>query len=108
MNNQRVLAGPDYPTAAGNCLPIGKFSAKFVDFLVLMGLKLKRLHIIGMSLGGQIAGITGKYVRTGRVHRITGKVNLQFFRFMYEFLFTSSQVYPRKEALSQSLLTQFP
>lgn len=72
VNNQRVLAGPDYITAAGNCLPVAKFSAKFVDFLVHMGLRLDRLHIIGMSLGAQIAGLTGKHITTGRARRITG------------------------------------
>lgn len=75
VNSERILAGPDYLTAAGNCLPIGRFSAKFIDFLVHMGLKLGKLHVIGMSLGGQIAGITGKYVRSGRIHRITGKLS---------------------------------
>lgn len=72
VNNERILAGPDYLTAAGNCLPIAKYSAKFIDFLVQMGLRLERLYIVGMSLGGQIAGLTGKHIRSGRAHRITG------------------------------------
>ncbi|CAH1127113.1 unnamed protein product [Ceutorhynchus assimilis] len=69
--NQRLLAGPDYRTAASNCKPIGQFSALFVDYLVLRGLNLKDLHVIGLSLGGQIAGFLGNFVKSGKLPRIT-------------------------------------
>ncbi|KAJ8961715.1 hypothetical protein NQ318_021315 [Aromia moschata] len=72
VNNERLLAGPYYVTAANNVGPIGQYSAAFVDFLVQKGLHLSRLHIIGMSLGGQIAGITGKNIISGKASRITG------------------------------------
>lgn len=72
VNNERLLAGLDYLTAALNCEPIGKFSAKFVDFLVGQGLRLSSLHIIGISLGAQIAGMTGKNMKTGKAKRVTG------------------------------------
>lgn len=71
-NAQRLLAGPDYFTAALNVLPIAQFTAKFLDYLSTLGLNYKDLHIIGMSLGGQIAGLTGKHMRNGKARRITG------------------------------------
>lgn len=83
------MAGPDYATAAGNCLPIGKFSAEFIDFLVALGLNLSKLHIIGLSLGAQIAGLTGKHVKSGRIHRITGKNFLSYIMFPYILFFLS-------------------
>ncbi|XP_072399608.1 lipase member H-like [Diabrotica undecimpunctata] len=72
VNNERLLAGLDFLTAALNCEPIGKFSAKFVDFLVVQGLQLSSLHIIGMSLGAQIAGLMGKNIKSGKAARVTG------------------------------------
>ncbi|KAJ8976339.1 hypothetical protein NQ317_009791 [Molorchus minor] len=71
-NNQRLLAGPYYVTAALNTKPIGKYAAYFVDYLVGKGLRLSYLHIIGMSLGGQIAGYIGKNMKSGKASRITG------------------------------------
>ncbi|CAG9854489.1 unnamed protein product [Phyllotreta striolata] len=70
-NNERLLAGPDYLTAALNVLPIGKYSAKFLDYLVSLGMDRKSLHIIGMSLGGQVAGLTGKHMEN-KARRVTG------------------------------------
>nr|UPN66604.1 pancreatic triacylglycerol lipase 2 [Colaphellus bowringi] len=72
VNNERLLAGPFYLIAAKNCLPIGKYVARFIDFLVSLGLQLDNLQIVGMSLGGQIAGLTGKHITSGKVARITG------------------------------------
>ncbi|XP_066150637.1 uncharacterized protein [Euwallacea fornicatus] len=71
VQNERLIAGPDYFTAAKNCRPIGQYSANFIDFLVTKGLKLQNLHVIGLSLGGQIAGMTGQYVKSGKLPRIT-------------------------------------
>ncbi|ENN73869.1 hypothetical protein YQE_09523, partial [Dendroctonus ponderosae] len=71
VQNERLLAGPDYITAAKNCRPIGRYSAAFIDYLVTKGLKLENLHVIGLSLGGQIAGLTGQYVKSGKLPRIT-------------------------------------
>ena len=36
------------------------------------GAKLEDFHILGHSLGGQVAGFTGKSTTTGKVGRITG------------------------------------
>lgn len=67
----KLLAGPWYGTAVRNTGVLGKYTARFVDYLVSRGLDLSTLHLIGMSLGGQTAGVCGHYVK-GRVARITG------------------------------------
>lgn len=67
-----LLAGPFYVTSAYNTKPIAKYNAKLIDYLVDKGLKLDDLHVIGMSLGGQIAGMTGQFVTKGKLPRITG------------------------------------
>lgn len=71
VNAQRLVAGPWYLTAASNAKVIGAYTALFIDYLVSIGLDLQKLHIIGHSLGGQIAGICGYNVKSGQVSRIT-------------------------------------
>ncbi|XP_060524419.1 uncharacterized protein LOC132700864 [Cylas formicarius] len=71
VQNERLLAGPDYITAAYNCQPIARYCGRFIDYLVSRGMWLSKLHVIGLSLGGQIAGMTGQYVKSGRLPRIT-------------------------------------
>lgn len=34
--------------------------------------KLEELHVIGFSLGGQVAGQVGQFVKSGKITRITG------------------------------------
>lgn len=73
LNAQRVEAGPWYVTAARNTRVVGEYSAIFIDYLVSRGLYLPSLHLIGLSLGAQMAGVCGANVRSGRISRITGK-----------------------------------
>lgn len=68
----RLEAGPWYFTAARNTRVVGEYTARFIDYLVSRGLYLPSLHLIGLSLGAQMAGVTGANVRSGRVVRITG------------------------------------
>nr|CAH7760806.1 unnamed protein product [Callosobruchus chinensis] len=72
MNAQRLEAGPWYLTAARNTEIVGQYTAKFIDYLVSRGLYLPSLHLIGLSLGAQMAGVCGQNVRSGRIRRITG------------------------------------
>lgn len=52
---------------------VGKRTASLIDYMVAeRGLNLKDLHIVGHSLGAQTSGFTGKYMRSGKVGRITG------------------------------------
>ncbi|KAI8427174.1 hypothetical protein MSG28_014786 [Choristoneura fumiferana] len=72
VDASRLEAGPWYFTAAENTWYIGRFAAKFIDYLVSRGLDLSKTHLIGHSLGGQSAGVAGGSLKTGRVSRITG------------------------------------
>lgn len=72
LNAQRLEAGPWYLTAASNTRVVGEYTANFIDWLVSRGLRLETLHLIGLSLGAQMAGVTGSSVKSGRITRITG------------------------------------
>ncbi|XP_063218396.1 lipase member H-like [Bacillus rossius redtenbacheri] len=52
--------------------PVGKVGAQFLDYLASQGLDLGRVHLEGVSFGGQVVGIMGGNVKAGRVGRITG------------------------------------
>lgn len=52
---------------------VGEYTAKFIDYLVSRGLYLPSLHLMGLSLGAQMAGVCGQSVKSGRIQRITGK-----------------------------------
>lgn len=73
-SSEVLLAGPYYIEAVKNCRFIGRFSAYFIDYLVSKGFDLRLLHVIGFSLGAQISGFTGQYLKSGRLPRITGKM----------------------------------
>ncbi|XP_048003434.1 uncharacterized protein LOC125239791 isoform X1 [Leguminivora glycinivorella] len=72
LDESRLEAGPWYFTAADNTWYIGRFAAKFIDYLVSRGLDLAKTHLVGHSLGAQAAGVAGAFLTTGRVSRITG------------------------------------
>ncbi|XP_067127207.1 endothelial lipase-like isoform X1 [Centruroides vittatus] len=59
-----------YPGAITNSYRCGKEIAKMIEFLQnTANLKLSQVHLIGFSLGGQVAGFTGK--RLNKVSRIS-------------------------------------
>lgn len=63
-----------YPLARSAVSPVGRYTAKFVDFLVLdIGVSSKSIHLVGHSLGAHIAGVVGENVTFGNLSRITGK-----------------------------------
>jgi pimeloyl-ACP methyl ester carboxylesterase len=68
-----VLAANPYASAVANARPTGDHIAELIDFLVAQtGAKLEDFHIIGGSLGAQVAGFAGNSTTTGKVGRITG------------------------------------
>jgi hypothetical protein len=68
-----VLASAPYAIAVQNARITGEHVAELIDFLVAKGgAKLEDFHIIGGSLGAQVAGFTGQNIKTGKVARITG------------------------------------
>ncbi|XP_050501031.1 pancreatic lipase-related protein 3-like, partial [Diabrotica virgifera virgifera] len=72
VNAPRLEAGPWYLTAAQNTMVVGQYAAQFIDYLVSRGLYLPSLHLTGLSLGAQMAGVCGQSVQSGRIQRITG------------------------------------
>jgi len=56
-----------------NARPTGAHLAELIEFLVAQtGAKLEDFHIIGGSLGAQVAGFAGNSTTKGKIGRITG------------------------------------
>lgn len=75
-----ICREPCYVEAAKNTELVGKCTAQLIDVLVNnYGFNLKKFHVIGFSLGGQVAGFVGDYLTCGDLERITGKreINIQ-------------------------------
>jgi pancreatic triacylglycerol lipase len=63
----------NYITARNRVNEVGPVVASFIDFLNLSGgMSFNALSVIGHSLGGHAAGITGKRTSRGRVQSIIG------------------------------------
>ncbi|PNF37111.1 hypothetical protein B7P43_G00500 [Cryptotermes secundus] len=68
-----LCPSPNYIAAARNAVLTGELTAQLVEFLVAeAGARLQDVHIIGHSLGAQVAGFAGNSTITGKVARITG------------------------------------
>lgn len=60
---------------------VGRYIARFIRFLLLSGgIPLKNMHVIGFSLGAEVAGYVGKVLKEWNIMlpRITGKINIDF------------------------------
>lgn len=60
----------DYVKARHRIMEVGKAVARFVDYLVTLGLNLNDLICIGHSLGAHTCGIVGKNLKSGRLTAI--------------------------------------
>ncbi|XP_050535816.1 pancreatic triacylglycerol lipase [Daktulosphaira vitifoliae] len=67
-----LCAFPWYSHAVLNTRVVGQYLAHFIEYLVSKGFRLSKIHLIGFSLGAEIAGFTGKNLRIGKLPRITG------------------------------------
>lgn len=67
-----LCAFPWYAHAVINTPVVGLYLSKFIKFIVSHGVPIKSIHLIGFSLGAEIAGFTGKETTFGRLPRITG------------------------------------
>lgn len=68
-----IAREPCYPSAARNTELVGMCTAQLVDELIEKhGFELSRFHLIGFSLGGQVVGFIGQYLKSGQFDRITG------------------------------------
>lgn len=69
-----LCPAPNYIAACRNAVLTGELIGELVEFLVAEGrARLQDIHIIGHSLGGQVAGFAGNSTTTGKVGRITGR-----------------------------------
>jgi hypothetical protein len=71
-----LSALPWYSAAVRNCQVVGKYLAKFLEYLDSRGIPLHNVHVLGFSLGAEVAGFAGQDLRHGkepRLHRITGE-----------------------------------
>ncbi|KDR14939.1 phospholipase A1 1-like isoform X2 [Zootermopsis nevadensis] len=68
-----LARGPHYDVAARNTMEAGRRLANFLDSLIreTQTTALRGLHIVGFSLGAQVAGIAASQLKTGLVPRIT-------------------------------------
>ena len=70
---------PDYSQAAGNTRLVGAQTAELIRFLISSSGgsagSIDRFYIVGFSLGAQVAGYAGSYLKNNGVDlgRITGK-----------------------------------
>lgn len=70
-----MCAFPWYRHAVLNTRVAARYLAAFIEYLVSRGFRLSKIHLIGFSLGAEIAGFTGKNLKIGRLPRITGNVS---------------------------------
>jgi hypothetical protein len=68
---RQLAAGPDYPRAVANVQLVGSLTGSFVKFLVSKGADLRRVHLIGFSLGAHVVGRAGQTMNS-EIPRITG------------------------------------
>lgn len=62
-----------FPDAVRNTLIVGKYIAEQIEkWKTYTSLDLNKVHVIGFSLGGQTIAFIGKYMKTGKIRRITG------------------------------------
>ncbi|XP_068230053.1 LOW QUALITY PROTEIN: pancreatic triacylglycerol lipase-like [Palaemon carinicauda] len=70
---QTLVPSPWYNYAVENTFKIAIYTANLIDWInAEKGLQPSKVHIVGHSLGGQAAGLTGKKVTSGLIGRITG------------------------------------
>ena len=71
-----LSALPWYSAAVKNCQVVGRYLAKFLDYLDSRGIPLSNVHVVGFSLGAEVAGFAGqtlRYDKAPRLRRITGE-----------------------------------
>lgn len=53
---------------------VGRYVARFLRFLIESGVPLEKIHVVGFSLGGEVAGFVGKTLKEWGIllPRITG------------------------------------
>ena len=68
---------PYYFEVAPKTEIVGRYVAKFLDFLIAEGARPEDFHLIGHSLGAHVAGYAGANMKKGKLGRITGEENAE-------------------------------
>lgn len=73
---------PWYANAVQNGPRVGRYVARFVRFLLQNEANLDTMHVVGFSLGAEVAGFIGKTLREWgfMLPRITGELNYFAFK----------------------------
>lgn len=55
---------------------VARYLARFLRFLIENGMDINKLHLIGFSLGAEVAGFAGKILKEWKMElpRITGEL----------------------------------
>ena len=63
-----------YTNSVQNIPRVGRYIARFLRFLISTGIPLEKIHVVGFSLGAEVAGFAGKTLREWGIllPRITG------------------------------------
>lgn len=69
----RFTESLNYPKAVASVRAVGTWTGNFIRFLASNGASLRKMHVVGFSLGAHVAGYAGAMV-AGRVGRITGEM----------------------------------
>ncbi|XP_026275034.2 pancreatic triacylglycerol lipase-like [Frankliniella occidentalis] len=68
-----LAPSPCYVQATYNVALVGNCTAQLIDEMVRLGVAaFEDIHVVGFSLGGQVAGNIANYIRSGKLTRITG------------------------------------
>lgn len=79
MDWSNIAGNVVYPIPMRATSDVAEYYGQFLNHLIQDGgLKPKDLHLIGHSLGAHISGFAARYVKKGKVSRVTGLFLLQF------------------------------
>lgn len=85
-----ITATPWYSTSVSHIPLVGRYIARFIRFLINDGkYPVQNIHVIGFSLGAEIAGFVGQQLQEWgiKLPRITGNNNrfIKFVRQLYNY-----------------------
>lgn len=73
-----VGASGDYINAARHVPLAGVQVGELIDWMNVLGAPFSNFHVLGHSLGGHVAGITGRSTKKGVVEYITGNIKILY------------------------------
>lgn len=69
-----LAPSPCYVQATYNVALVGNCTAQLLDEMVRLGVaRFEDIHVVGFSLGGQVAGNIANFIQSGKLTRITGE-----------------------------------